>query len=113
MIAKRRTRSRRDLGVHPKPAPKLQIFTDNKLSELRIGDRVIYRDPMNRERIGSVCSVDLARGTVIALSSDGMRKQRVTVRNFLRIEARTAKNILAHDSGGPHLVRQHRSKRGR
>ncbi len=75
-------------------APRFQIVTLNKLSNLKLGDRVAYRDPIGRERVGTVSRLDLARNVVMAHVRGEIRDQRITVRNFVRIEARTARNII-------------------
>jgi hypothetical protein len=107
MVTKRKTKSRRDLVARLKPAPRLRTVTINKLSQLRVGDRVVYRDEMNREHVGTVSSLDFAHGAVIAQSPDGLCNQRVTARNFVGIEARTARNIT--EGNAPTTSRGHGS----
>ena len=67
-------------------------MTVNKLASIQLGDKVAYRDPMGREHVGVVSEL-VARGVVMVRVADQFGKQRITARNFVRIEARSERSV--------------------
>lgn len=79
-------------GHQRKGRPSFRDETANRFASIRLGDKVAYSDVSGRERVGVVSKL-VARGVVMARVSGELCEQRITTRNFVRIEVRAAGDI--------------------